>query len=297
MSLMRELVDRVYRDYLHAGDDQPARVRLAEAVDVDDPTVMLDMGLLPIDAQQVIAPGVVVEFGLERVLIADVADDFTVTMVRGVDSTEPAAHDAGALGVVSPAYSRQSVFDAVADNIVDLYPTVWGDGAADVSVVQGVTEVPADVGHITMFRGSYSGGYFTADARLITAFAAASTGVGAVIDAPSGTAGVILYRSRFLRPYDEDIDLETLGVRPEWERIVVVGAAAQLLSGRDAESITQEFVDEQLQAESLPPTTPGRVAARLTAYHEHLLERAGRRLTAEQGKAIRRRPVSRMAVR
>lgn len=294
---MRELVDRVYRDYLHAGDDQPARVRLASGIDADDVTVTLDMSLLPVDAYQVLAPGVVVEFARERVLIADVTDDFTVTMARGWDSTEPAAHDAGAFGIVSPAYGRQSVFDAVADNIVDLYPTLWGDAAAEISVVAGVTEVPADVGHITMFRGSYSGGYFTADARLISAFAGAASYLGAVIDAPAGTAGVLLYRSRFPRPEDEDTDLEAIGLRPEWFRIVVVGAAAQLLSGRDVEAVTQEYIDEQLQAESLPPTTPGRIAARLTAFHEHLLERAGRRLIAEQGKQIRRRPVARSAVR
>jgi hypothetical protein len=295
---MGALCDRLYRDYLHAGDDQPARVRLAAAATVDAPTVNLDLSLLPVDARQVVAPGVLIEVGREQMLVIAYASDGTATVTRGANGTTPQAHAGGALVTVAPAFSRQVVFDAVADNIVDLFPTVWGTAAAEISVTHPVTTLPADVGQIVAFRAARGAFQWNADARLITSYAGAVSGKGAVIHATSGTTGTLVYRSSFLRPTSDDDDLEAdLRVRPEWERIVVVGAAAQLLSGRDVEAVTQEFITEQLQSESLPAMTPGRISARLTALHEHLLERAGKRLHSEEGRRVRRVPVARTAVR
>lgn len=294
---MAELVDRVFREYLFAGDDQPARIRLAAAVDATETAFTLDLSMLPVDARQVIAGGMVIEFEREQVLVL-AYDGTTTTVVREVNGTTAAAHAGGTLGVISPPFSRQVVFDAVADNIVDLFPSVWGTGFEEIAVTQPVTEVPADVGQIVQFRAVQGSGYWTADARLITSFPASATGRGAVIEASAGTAGVLVYRSSFIRPTADGDDLEAdLRVRPEWERIVVVGAAAQLLSGRDVEAVTQEHITEQMQAESLPVTTPGRISARLSALHEHYLEKASRRLISEEGKRIRRVPAARTAIR
>lgn len=296
MSTMRAVVDRVYRDYLHAGDDQPARVTLATGVDADDTSWQLDLSMLPVDAQQVLAGGIIIESGLEQALITGVSGA-TATVVRGVNGTTAEAHAAGDLVTISPVFGRQVVFDAVADNIVDLFPTVWATAAEEITVTADYTEVPADVGAVTGFRVTGSS-YYNTDARLIDTFPTSSTGKAVLVDASTGTTGLLVYRASFTRPTSLDDDLEAdLRVRPEWERIVVVGAAAQLLSGRDLDAVTAEWVDEQMQAETFPPTTSGRMSARLTGYHEHLLERAGRRLQAEDRKHVRRLPVAKRALR
>jgi hypothetical protein len=239
----------------------------------------------------------VIDFDREQVMVTG-WDGVTATVQRGANGTDPAIHAAGTVGIVAPTFGRQTVFDAVGDNIVDLYPSVWGIGFAEINVAWPVTDVPADVALITGFRGTAGANYFTADVRYVASFPASATGHGAVIDAPNGTPGVLTYRARFIKPTDEDADLEVdHRIRPEWERIIVVGAAAQLLSGRDVEAITQEFITEQLQTESLPVSTPGRMSARLTALHEHYLERASRRMQADDRKQIRRRPVARSAIR
>lgn len=296
MSTVAALIDRVFRDYLHAGDDQPARVRLSVGVDATATEWEVDLSMLPVDARQVLTGGIVIEAGRELVLVTDVSAANVATVVRGANGTTPAVHAANTLLTISPAFGRQVVFDAVADNVAALYPTLWTVKSEAVDVAQPYTEVPDDVGTILAFRAGGAHPY-NADARLIDTFPDSSTGKAAVIEAASGTAGTIVYRGGFGRPDADSTDVSALGVRPEWEKIVVVGAAAQLLSGRDVEAVTQEWLGEQLQAESLPPTTPGRISARLLALYEHYLQEAGRRLRTEDRKRIRRVPVRRTALR
>jgi hypothetical protein len=295
--LMGDVVDRVFRDHLYAADDQPVRVRLAGAVDAAVPDWTLDLTLIPVDVVAAIAPGVLIEADREQALILAVADD-VVTVARGVNGTDPAAHADGALVNIAPAFGRQQVFDAVADNVVALYPTLWAVKTEAVTVAHPYTEVPADTLNIVAFRAIYSVSHaFEAPARLITAFPDSSTGKAAVIDATAGQAGTIVYRGSFDRPTTDADDLELAGVRPGWERIVRVGAAAQLLFGRDTEPITQEVVTEQMQAESLPITTHGRIAARLLEYRDLLLKEAADALKLEDRKRVVRMPNRRSALR
>ena len=49
----------------------------------------------------------------------------TITVTRGAKGTDAAAHTAGDLIKIAPPFPRRNVFDAVCDQIKNLYPTLF----------------------------------------------------------------------------------------------------------------------------------------------------------------------------
>lgn len=296
MSTVAQLIDRVFRDYLYQADDQPVRVRLGAAMaDAATTSMNLDLTLIPLDARDAIAPGMILEVDREQVMVISGPAGAVWTVQRGVNGTTAIAHANGALVQVAPAFTRQTVFDAVADNIAVLYPKLWNTKTVAATTASPLTEIPAEALGGLVFRATATQPY-SVPARLVDDWTPSSTGKAAVIDIAAGVAGLLTYRTGFARPTTEATDVTAAGVRAEWERIVVVGTAAQILSGRDVEVATQDFVTEALQAQTMPAGTEGRIASRLTALHELWLNDASRRLSAEETKRIRRVPVRRASL-
>jgi hypothetical protein len=96
----------------------------------------------------------------------------------------------------------------------------------------------------------------------------------------------LVYRARFARPASEATELSTVGVDSGWERIVVVGAAAQVIAGRDLDSVSQEFLSEQMRAQGYPVGSSSRIRNELLRYRELLLQEARRQLLAGQAETV-----------
>jgi len=247
------LADRVYREYLHLGDDQPLIVTLDGAVDGAVTTWTLDLtaGIAP-DELEVLGSGVVLEtVDGEQVLVTGFAEtESQVTVIRGYGGTEASAHPDGAHVIVAPVYGRQAVLDAVADNIVALYPALWATLTVEVETSSDPVEVPEGcLTPVGLLWSNGSGQWREArDLRLLDRFPPSATGKAILVaDAAPGFTGYFTYRGRFDRPAATTTLLTELGLEPEWERIVVVGAAAQVVAGRDLDQLTSEYVTEQLE--------------------------------------------------
>ena len=275
MTTLGGLVDRVYRDWLHPGDEQPARTRLTAAVTSGASTWPIDETVFAADEVDMLAPGVVVEAGVEQALIRDRSGG-TLTLTRGVNGTVAAAQSSGAIVTVAPTFGRQTVLDAVADSVVSLWPQLWHPKATAATVALPLTELPADFGAADHWRPTDQTTIAPRFPFEAITDPDAANGMSALIDDEAGTEGFLVYRARFLRPTAEADDLTaTFGVRAEWERIVAVGAVAQILFGTpELDPVVAEYVTRQLEAESFPPRTSGQIAARLMQLRDELLREA-----------------------
>lgn len=279
-----DLVDRVYRDYLHPADDQPVIVTVDGAVTSAGTSITVDLDVLAPDEQDVLAQGMIVEHGTEqmRVTGVDIATS-TITVRRGVNGTTAAAIDDGAELRFAPMFPRKSVFDAVCDNIVDLYPDLYVVGTQTVTSASGAVEVSAD---IVSLRGAtwISGSRPTnATVELLKNYPPSGTGQAVAFwGVAPGKTVYLTYEGRFARPSSGDDVAGDLGVEETWERIIVVGAAAQVLAGRELDAASTEYLTEQLEREGFPVGSAQRIRDGLLRFHGYLLERARRNQRADR---------------
>lgn len=290
MSTVSEVADRTFRDFLFPSDDQPVRVTFTSAVDNTTTTWPYSADTLAPDEEPLLAPGVVVEAADgEQALITAV--DYTnnsLTVVRGYNGTDPAAHSSGDTITVAPLYPRRSVLDAVKDNVVALYPSVWQVATEQITTANTPVEVPAEVVSPVSFMWK-NGIRWTSTgmADLLENFPPSSTGKAVQFyGVPAGKTGLFTYRGRFSRPSSDSTDLSTVGVDPAHERIVAVGAAVQSIGGRSIEALTSEYVTGQLERETVPVEASGNVVQGLLQLYSVWLDQASRNLKAEQTSPV-----------
>lgn len=280
-----DLVDRVYRDYLHASDDQPVIVTVDGAVTDLATSIVVDLDALSPDEQFLLAPGVLAEIGNEQVRITAVDEPTaTLTVIRGVNGTEATAITEGSEIRVAPMYPRQTVFDAVADNIVALYPDLSHKATATVTSASSPVEVSADIVSVVSARRLSSGAVRHVNVELERNWQPASTTRTALAfyGIASGTDVYVTYEARFARPTSEADVVGDLGVDAAWERIVVVGAAAQVMAGRSLDAASAEYIVEQMEREAFPYRAGMDLRDGLLRYHAFLLQQARKSLRSDR---------------
>ncbi len=207
-------------------------------------------GELAADEEELFTVGVVVECEQEQVVVtaADHATN-TITVRRGVNGTAAAAHPAGAVLTLAPVFPRRDVFDAIADNVAALYPSLFRQVTDTVTLGSTHTVVNANAMVAEGLRYLRGSRYYDADVSLLSNFTPSPTTKAIVTTAPAGATAYFTYRGKFARPTAEADSLQTVsGVDESWERIVLVGAAAQLLSSREFDAVNVEFVTESMRS-------------------------------------------------
>ncbi len=282
MSTVAEVTDRTFRDFLVPADDQPMRATLTSAVSKTETSWPLSLSMLAPDEQDVLAPGVIVEAGSEQVLVTDV-DGSTATVVRGRNGTEAAAHDSGSLVVLAPLFGRATVVEAVKDQVVSLFPSLWHVDTVEVTTTGDYVEVPAETVTPVRFLVDTGSRYVPVQVDLMTDFPPSQTGKAVVPRGylPAGYTGFFTFRSRFCRPSFDTDPLGQFGVQPGWERIVSAGAAAQVIPPRDSGQLSVEYVTEALEREASPVEAPRFVRDGLLQLRSIWLDEAARDLRAQ----------------
>lgn len=300
MSTVGDVVSRVLRDFLASADDSPTRTRLTGAVSDSATSWIYDASMLSVDEEDALVEGVVVECGLEQVLIRGVDEDTsTLTVVRGFNGTTAALHAEGAVVTVAPMYSRRTVFDAVCDAVVRLSPTLFRVASASVSAALPYADVSADALSVVSVRTLDGESYYTVPHALLFDVDGSATGKALHADVAAGTTLEVTYRARFTRPTSESTDLvATTGLRSEWEQAVVYDAAGHCLLGSpEVNQASHNWLSEEVSAQSYPPLTAGRVGQLLIAEAERLTQRFARDLRSERRPSIVRNPTSRWVAR
>ena len=315
------VVDRVYREYLEPMDDLQPYSLLTSGLTDSATTVSFNGDLLTQEEEDIMEAGSIIEIGQELMLCKtlDAVQD-QVEVVRGVRGTTATTHTAGDTIKIAPPFPRKVVFDAVCDQIKNLYPTLFAveikshtskvgyiplSGTNDNYLVARITAIS----QMTDFSaGSDETGiiyqgvavelvdlpnpftYTDADgnSQTITYTNNGPNNVKAVqiygID--TGHTVFVTYKKKFVEPTAEDNTLAEIGLENEYEPIIMAGVAAQMMAGRDIPTATSDYISDQLSTSNFPVDSATRIRNSLLAYQRALLQQARKDLRARYPEAV-----------
>lgn len=295
MSTAGQLIDRILRDFLAPPDEQPIRFTLAAAISSTSATSFtIDTDFLSPEEQALFGPGSLVEIEQELIQVGsfDEATNVASSCVRGIQGTTAATHANASVGLLAPKFSRRSVFDAVCDEIEQLYPDLAKitESASTAFSSTSYTEVAATVMEPMWVwarptGSSSSMSWSRYPVQFLDHFPGSSTGKAVWVPnlTDGSITGYLVYRSKFTRPADESTDLvATCGLEDEWERIVMVGAVASLVIAKELSPLEQQYLSEQLANQGTPVGTGTRIWSALRAWRRELLERAQESLRSRE---------------
>lgn len=273
------LVDRMLREFLETPEEQPTRFVLAADISADATELTYKAEYLTPEEEDILGPGTLIEIGSEQLLVGTVAPNAkTVSgLHRRANGTDASAHNAGSVIKVLPTWTRLSVFEAIADAIVGLYPSLYTvDTVAIAPGVNTATEVAAEVAFPMFAWGSTGEGPY--DVTFLDSYPGVASGKAILVPDLAGSTGYLVFGRRFSRPVSELDDLDDIGVSDEWDRLILVSAMTYLLAGREIDAVTQEFLTQQLERQNFPVGSATRVRDGLVKYYEYLLSKARRDL-------------------
>lgn len=289
MSTVAAIVDRLYRTYLYPPDARPAQCFLNGALAAGATSLVLSDFVLPED-ENLMAAGVVIEIDSELIQVVTYdSTTSTATVLRGLMGTTDVAHLDDAPVLLSPPYPRQSVFEAVADNILTLYPRLYTVTAGSVVAVAGGVATLDDPLAVEVIEAWPNDGWGAqdVDARIVD-FHPTTGGRSLITNVSVGQVWV-RYRRRFGDAADETATYTSLGLEERWVNIVMAGAAADIFAGRDLPASHTDWVGAALQAENIPVGTRSSLARNLAAYKEYLVTQAAKEMRAEYRAKIHMR--------
>ena len=280
MAAVRTLVDRIYRDFLNKPDDLSAFSRLDGAMsDTTGTTLTYESGLFSSEEENLLGNGALVEVDQELMLVtAANTSTRTLTVSRGYAGTTAATHADNTNVFINPTFPRKSVFDAVADNIVRLYPSLYNVTTTNVTSSSTYAEVPASTVEIlTSYVQNASGEQYTsAGIELLRDFPPSTTNTAVQFyNTSNGKTVHLVIKRKFVRPTSESVDLATdCLISDEYEQIVMVGAVADIVGATDIDASTQEFITEKLAADSYPVGSGERLRNALLRLRSLLIDEA-----------------------
>ena len=269
MTTVAALIDKTYRQILEPPSAQPAMSVMTSDLNIGASAFTIGAFEVPED-ENLLRLGSILEVDQEllRVTDYDVTGD-TVTVRRAVLGTIEANHVLDTPLKLSPPFTRIDVFEAVRNNIISLYPRLWTVKTYTVSAVNGgnVYQLPDDliVEVIEVQPDQWSAG---------------------ILNEPLGGQAWARFRRRFGVAEAESDLLVDLGVDSVWEQIVVVGAAADVLAGRDVPEVNTEWVQSALEAENIRVGSRLSLAAGLGQYRDLLIDRFANEMLAEDSSGV-----------
>ena len=321
-----ELVDRIYREYLEPMDDLQPYTLLTSSGGINSSvtTINFDGTLLTQEEEDVMEAGSIIEIDRELLLCKelDTVND-TVTVVRGVRGTTATTHDENAIIKIAPPFPRQVVFDAVVDQINNLFPTLFAVETQSVQSSNGYTllgtydspgtnnylvSVLKAISQFTDFSaGSDQTGVVfnpvsvqmiqlpnpftyvddTATERTIT-YTTGPNQVNALqfFNIDQGHTCYVTFKKKFVEPTAETDTLATIGLEDEYEPIIMAGVAAQMMSGRDIPTATADYITDQLAVSNFPVGSANSIRNSLLQYQQLLITQARKYLRAKYPEAV-----------
>jgi hypothetical protein len=321
MANIGNLVDRTFREYLEPMDDLVSYTTLSTGVNDSVTSIVFDGDMLSIEEEDALDKGTVIEINQELMICTDLnAVTNTITVKRGMKGTTAAAHTAGDLIKISPPFPRKNVFDAVCDQIKNLYPTLFAvetktvtaktgyipmSGATDNYLVQPIKAISQ---YTDFSAGSDETGiiyagvavelvdlpnpftYTDADgnSQTITYTNNGPNKVNAiqVYNVNSGHTVFVTFKKKFVEPTAETDTLATIGLENEYEPIIMAGVAAQLIAGRDIPTATADYISDQLSTSSFPVNSAANIRSSLLRYQGDLIEQARKDLRARYPEPV-----------
>jgi len=321
------LIDRVFREYLEPNDDVSSFTVLKDAVtdSTSDTIIDYDSTYLTSEEEDALGTGAYVEVGEELMLVSSLnTSSSQLTVVRAARGTTIASHSTGDLLKINPPFTRKVVFDAISDQVENLYPTLFavetltatagtgyvllGTHGTDQDTYNYLVNPIKAISQYTEFAsGSDSTGsiFSPVSVQLIqlpnpftytdddgTERTKTYSSGPSVINAlqfyniSSGHSAYVTFKKKFIAPTNESTTLSSMGLETEYEPIVMAGVAAQIISGRDIPMATQNYITESLQAAVYPVGSSTSIRNSLLQYQQILIQQARKNLRARYPESV-----------
>ena len=320
------LIDRVFREYLEPNDDLTSYTAVADGSGFNSSATSISFNgdLLTLEEKDAMDAGTIIECEQELMYCTDVdIINNTVTVVRGALGTTAATHAEGKIIKIAPVFTRKAVFDAVKDQINNLFPSLFavdtqsietGDGYTligsydSVGTHNYIVSVISAISQYTDFSsGSDTTGVnfsvvpcslvelpnpfvytdSTGTERTFT-YSSGPSVVHAIqfSSISSGKTTYVTFKKKFIEPTAETDTLANIGLEPEYEPIIMAGVAAQLVSSRDIPTATSSYISEQLSVSNYPVGSSNSLRNSLLQYQQLLLNQARKFLRAKYPESV-----------
>jgi len=325
-STIGDLVDRVYREYLEPPESVESYSYLTGDISsTTQSTFNYEGDLFSSEEEDALDAGAILEIGQELMFSKSlnvVTNEITVQ--RGARGTTATTHSAGDIIKITPAFPRKNVFDAVTDQIENLYPTLFavetitatastgyvllGTHGSDADTYNYLVNPIKAISQYTDFatNSDSTGSMFApVSVQLIqlpnpfvytddsgTERTKTYTDGPSVVNAlqfysiASGHSAYITFKKKFIAPANESTTLASIGLESEYEPIVMAGVAAQIMSGRDIPMATQNYITESLQAAVYPVGSSTSIRNSLLQYQQILIQQARKNLRARYPESV-----------
>ena len=321
---IRDLVDRTFREYLEPADELNSYTAVDSTMSSSATTLSFDADLLTQEEEDVMDAGTILEIDQELMYCTDLDTvNNTVTVVRGVRGTTADSHDVGAIVKIAPIFTRLAVFDAVKDQINNLFPTLFAVDTQSVTTASGYTllgtydsvgthnYVVSILSAISQYTDFSSGSDTTGvnfapvtcslvelpnpftytDSNGTDRTFTYSTGPSIVhavqfSGISAGHTAYVTFKKRFIEPTAESNTLASIGLENEYEPIIMAGVAAQMMAGRDIPASTNQYITEQMAVQGYPVGSSNSIRNSLLQYQQLLINQARKYLRAKYPEAV-----------
>lgn len=324
-STIGNLVDRVYREYLEPVDKVESYSYLSSGINDSVDSITYDGNLFSIEEEDALDAGAIVEVGQELMYTTALnATTNTITVKRGQRGTTVAAHSAGDLIKIAPAFPRKNVFEAVVDQVKNLYPTLFAVETIELTSSTGykllgthgtdgdsynylVTPLKAISQYTDWQSGSDQTGLkyngvaiemidlpnpfvYTDDTQTerTKTYTTGPDVVHAVqfVGISAGHTVFVTFKKKFVAPTSEATTLTSVGLETEYEPIIMTGTAAQLIAGKDISKLNASYITEQLEASVSPIGSSNSIGQSLLRYQQLLIQQARSNLRSKYPEPV-----------
>ncbi len=324
-STIADLINRTYREYLEPVDSVESYSYITSGISDSDTSIVYDGNLFSVEEEDALDAGAIIEIGQELMYTTALnATTNTITVKRGQRGTTAAAHSSGDLIKIAPTFPRKNIYDAIVDQIKNLYPTLFAVETLDVTSGTGYRIL----GNYGSDQDSYN--YLVTPIKAISQYTDWSAGsdqtgltykpVGIeLIDLPnpftwtddtqtertktyttgpdvvhalqfagiaSGHTTYVTFKKKFVIPTAETTTLTAVGLETEYEPIIMAGVAAQLLAGKDINMVDAPYITEQLEAAVYPVGSSSSIRNSLLQYQQVLIQQARSNLRSKYPEAV-----------
>jgi len=320
------LVDRVFREYLEPMDSVESYSYLTgDITTTTQSTINYEEGMFSTEEEDALGAGAIIEVNRELMFSKGLnAVTNEITVERGVRGTTATTHDANDIIKIAPAFTRQAVYDAVSDQIKNLYPTLFAVETIELTASTGYkllgtygTNVDtynyliAPLKAISQYTDWQSGSdqtglkyngvaiemidfpnpfVWTDDTQTerTKTYTSGPNVVHAVqfVGISAGHTVYVTFKKKFVAPTSEETTLSSVGLETEYEPIVMAGVAAQMLVGKDIKNVDARYITEQMAAQNYPVGSSNSISSSLLRYQQLLIQQARSNLRSKYPEPV-----------
>ena len=299
---IENLIDRTFREYLEPMEDMVSYTVLSGALSASDTSVGFNGDLLSIEEEDALDAGTIIEIGQELMICTELnAVTNSITVTRAARGTTATTHDAGDVIKITPQFPRVNVFNAVKDQIENLYPTLYAVETQTISSAVGYValegaddnRIVAPLKAVSQYQELDAGNQTTVQFRGVAMelidVPTSVTASGKVVQFSGVSTGVNVhctFKKKFGEVSLESTTLADIGLETEYEPIIMAGVAAQMIAGKDIPTYTSDYITEQMAVTNYPVNSSSNIRNSLLQYQQVLINQARKDLRARYPEPV-----------